>query len=92
MTVDLECGVEVYCNSIRIMLSSAKIGRLFRKLRMEGNTDKNADGIFILYGVFYLTFVPYRKYRFTAGFSETSISMYQTTRRHMSQDFSQSPP
>jgi len=53
---------------------------------MEGNTDTNSDGIFVLYGIFYLTFVPYRKQRFTAGFSETSIRMYQTTRRHVPKD------
>jgi len=61
MTVNEECGVEVDWNNIRFMLSSAEKGRLFRKLRMEGNTDTNADGIFILCGIFYLKFVPYRK-------------------------------
>jgi hypothetical protein len=61
MTVNEECGVEVDCSSVRFMLSSAEKVRVFRKLKMEGNTDTNADGIFILCGIFYLTFVPYRK-------------------------------
>jgi hypothetical protein len=86
MTVNAECGVEVDYNSTRLMIKKKKIGRVFQKLRLKGNKNTNADGIFILYSILYLTFVPYRKHRFTAGFSETSIHMYQTTQRHMPED------
>jgi hypothetical protein len=86
MTINEEYGVEVDCNSLRFMLLSANIGRVFRKLKVMENTDTNADGIFILYGIYYLNLDPYRKCRFTAGSSETSIHMYQTTRRHIPQE------
>ena len=72
ITVNEKYGVEVDCSSV--------------SFKMEGSTDTNTEGIFFLYGIFYLTFVPYRKCSFTTGYSKTSIHMYQTTRRHMPQD------
>jgi len=72
MMVNEEYGVEVDCSSTRF--------------KTEGRTDTNAEVIFILYDIFHLTFVPYRKCRFAAGYPKTSIHMCQTTRRHMPQD------
>jgi hypothetical protein len=49
MTVNEEYGVEVDCNSV---------------FKTEGSTEANTEGIFILYGILYFTFVAYRKCRF----------------------------
>jgi hypothetical protein len=55
MTVNEEYGVEVGRNSISFMLSSAKVCRVVRELKVEGNRETDADYVFILCGVFYLS-------------------------------------
>jgi hypothetical protein len=54
MTVNEEYCVEVDCNSLKFMLSSANIGLVFGKLKMVGNTDTNADGVLFYMAYFTL--------------------------------------